>query len=156
LPPRYGILTFARYLGAFAEYGWAWNSLPSSQRHSLVPSAEFVECFVIFLYGVTNTWMERFGAAPGSPFTIKQVQHISIAVMFWFAGLIGMGMETKTLKRWLASTVVAKAKSNGRAKAKEIAQPATYAGSFNPFPALVIGVVSRCVAQSAPRSDRIS
>lgn len=86
--------------------------------------------------------MERFGAAPGSPYTIKQVQHISIAVMFWFAGLIGMGIETQTLKRWLASTVIAKAKRNNRARAEEIAQPATYAASFNPFPALVIGVVS--------------
>jgi hypothetical protein len=40
-----------------------------------------VECAVIFVYGITNTWMERFGAAPGDPYTVKQVQHISIAIM---------------------------------------------------------------------------
>ncbi len=86
--------------------------------------------------------MERFGVAPGSPYSVKQVQHISIAVMFWFAGLIGMGMETTSLKTWLASTVVSTAKKSGKARAKELAKPPTYAASFNPFPALVIGVVS--------------
>lgn len=40
-----------------------------------------VECSVIFLYGITNTWMERFGSNPQDPYTVKQVQHISIAVM---------------------------------------------------------------------------
>ena len=39
-----------------------------------------MESFVIFFYGITNTWMERFGANPGDPYTTKQLQHISIAV----------------------------------------------------------------------------
>ena len=34
--------------------------------------------------------MERFGAAPGDPWTLHQVQHVSIAVMFFFAGSAGM------------------------------------------------------------------
>lgn len=75
----YGLLTFARFLGSFADCGWAWNRSPSGPG-SRVYSAEFVESFVIFLYGATNTWMERFGANPGDPFTTKQIQHISIAV----------------------------------------------------------------------------
>jgi hypothetical protein len=74
----YGVLTFARYLGAYADLGWAWNRRPGNVKG---PSAEMVECAVIFTYGITNTWMERFGAAPGDPYTVKQVQHISIAVM---------------------------------------------------------------------------
>jgi len=72
----YGLVTFARYLGSFSELGWAWNISPDGPH----VSAEFVESLVIFLYGITNTWMERFGAHPGDPYTTKQVQHISIAV----------------------------------------------------------------------------
>ncbi|KAK4688440.1 hypothetical protein P7C73_g1670, partial [Tremellales sp. Uapishka_1] len=73
----YGIITFSRYLGAYADLGWAWNRRPDGKG----PSAEMVECAVIFLYGISNTWMERFGAPAGAPYTVKQVQHISIAVM---------------------------------------------------------------------------
>jgi len=40
-----------------------------------------IESAVIFTYGIPNTWMERFGSAHGEPYTVKQVQHISIAVM---------------------------------------------------------------------------
>lgn len=72
----YGLVSFARYLGAFAELGWAWNRAPTGDY----PSAEFVESLVIFIYGITNTWMERFGAQPGDPFTTKEIQHIGIAV----------------------------------------------------------------------------
>ncbi|TYJ58053.1 hypothetical protein B9479_001148 [Cryptococcus floricola] len=130
----YGFLTFARYLGAYADLGWAWNRRPSA--HSI--SAEMVECAVIFTYGITNTWMERFGAAPGSPFTVKQVQHISIAVMFWFAGLSGMLLESKWVRRVLGSVM-----STGRSSTKE---PDTYAFSFNPLPALTIGVTGLAMA----------
>ena len=69
-------MTFARFLGSFAELGWAWNRAPNPGYLS----AEFVESLVIFTYGATNTWMERFGANTGDPFTTKQIQHISIAV----------------------------------------------------------------------------
>lgn len=130
----YGYLTFARYLGAYADLGWAWNRRPSQNS----VSAEMIECAVIFTYGITNTWMERFGAAPGSPYTVKQVQHISIAVMFWFAGLSGMLLESRWVRRVLASVM-----STGRSSTKE---PATYAFSFNPLPALTIGVTGLAMA----------
>jgi hypothetical protein len=95
-----------------------------------------IESFVIFFYGITNTWMERIGATPGSPFTIKQVQHISIAVMFWFGGMSGMGLESRVIRRLLASSAV-------RGKiGKTVKEPKSYSFSFNPFPALVIGIVS--------------
>lgn len=70
------MITWARYLGAWSDRGWAWNRTTTKR----VP-AEMVESFVIALYGATNTWMERFGAKPGDPYTTKEVQHISIAVM---------------------------------------------------------------------------
>ena len=78
----YGLVTFARFLGAFSELGWAWNRIPVSHRKN-VPTAEFIESLVVFLYGVSNTWMERFGAKPGDPYTTRQVQHISIAVSYY-------------------------------------------------------------------------
>ncbi|KAH6915294.1 cytoplasmic protein [Coprinopsis sp. MPI-PUGE-AT-0042] len=137
----YGLLTFGRFLGAFATRGWAWNR-PTRPRYS----AEFVESFVIFLYGATNTWMERFGAHPGDPFTTKQIQHISIAVMFWFAGLVGMGIESRQVRRWLASSALTSGTSREESPQNTIAEPPSYTGSFNPFPALVIGVTGAAMA----------
>ncbi|THH05011.1 hypothetical protein EW145_g5110 [Phellinidium pouzarii] len=133
----YGLVTFARFLGSFSELGWAWNRVPGLDR---APSAEFVESLVIFLYGISNTWMERFGVPAGAPFTTKQIQHISIAVMFWFAGLVGMGIESKTIRRWLATPAVALASPSSSIATNGSAAPAAYQASFNPFPALVIGV----------------
>ncbi|KAJ9095970.1 hypothetical protein QFC21_005332 [Naganishia friedmannii] len=145
----YGLLTFSRYLGAFAEYGWAWNARPAHKRASRLPSAEMIESFVIFFYGVTNTWMERFGAQPGDPYTIKQVQHISIAVMFWFGGLSGMGLESRVLRRLLGTSAVpAAAWKKGKVA---VVEPKSYSFSFNPFPALVIGILG--IAMSAHKQD---
>ncbi|KAI9513174.1 hypothetical protein F5148DRAFT_1273139 [Russula earlei] len=130
----YGLATFARFLGSFSELGWAWNRAPTGHH----VSAEFVESLVIFLYGITNTWMERFGAHPGDPYTTKEVQHISIAVMFWFAGLVGMGLESRRLRRWLSGGSTPSLKASSKVSA--FTEPASHRGSFNPFPALVIGV----------------
>ena len=79
-------MTWGRYLGAFSEYGWAWNRKPTSPDgqpsfRDRMPSAEFVESSVILFYGSTQTWMERLGKGPEDPYTVKEVQHISIAVM---------------------------------------------------------------------------
>lgn len=89
--------------------------------------------------------MERFGAKPGDPYTTKQVQHISIAVMFWFAGLIGMGIESKRVRRWLASSAAAAIPAATRSQ-EAVAEPPSYIASFNPFPALCIGVTGAAMA----------
>ncbi|KZT12846.1 uncharacterized protein LAESUDRAFT_808371 [Laetiporus sulphureus 93-53] len=140
----YGLATFARYLGSFSSLGWAWNRPVLSN----VPSAEFVESLVIFAYGATNTWMERFGAKPGDPYTAKQVQHIGIAVMFWFAGLVGMGIESKRIRRWLAggSTAAVSTSNEGQ---EAVAEPPSYSASFNPFPALCIGITGAAMSAHA-------
>ncbi|KAJ7742459.1 hypothetical protein DFH07DRAFT_836540 [Mycena maculata] len=130
----YGLFTFARFLGYCSELGWSWNRAPTSGY----PTAEFVESFLVFFYGITNTWMERFGANPGDPYTTKQIQHIGIAVMFWFAGLVGMAVESKTIRKWLAALAIDKSEA--------VAEPETYTSSFNPFPALVIGVTGSVMA----------
>ncbi|TIA88535.1 hypothetical protein E3P99_02563 [Wallemia hederae] len=126
----YGLLTFARYCGAYADIGWAWNltprrSLGSWKSRSV--SAEFVECLVIFTYGCTNTFMERFGAKTGDPWTMKQVQHASIAVMFFFVGGIGLFLELASVKRLFGGY-----RPN---------QP-----NPNPFPALAIGITGFAMA----------
>ncbi|KAJ7781386.1 hypothetical protein B0H16DRAFT_1498226 [Mycena metata] len=122
----YGLITFARFLGLGAERGWAWNRAPTSGY----PSAEFIESFLIFFYGITNTWMERFDAKPGDPFTTKQMQHIGIAVR--------MALESKRIRKWLAALAMNTSET--------VTEPATYNSSFNPFPALVIGVTGAVMA----------
>ncbi|KAJ7228798.1 cytoplasmic protein [Mycena pura] len=130
----YGLVSFARFLGWCSHLGWSWNRAPTAGY----PTAEFVESTVIFLYGATNTWMERFGANPGDPFTTKQIQHIGIAVRYRFAGLLGMAVESKTLRKWFAALAVDTSET--------VEEPVTYTSSFNPFPALVIGVTGSVMA----------
>ncbi|KAH9850022.1 hypothetical protein C2E23DRAFT_870247 [Lenzites betulinus] len=139
----YGLVTFARFLGSFSELGWAWNRAP--RHHGKYPTAEFVESLVIFIYGITNTWMERFGAQAGDPYTTKQLQHISIAVMFWFAGLVGMGIESKRIRRWLAAGATAAVPPSIRSQ-EAVAEPPSYIASFNPFPALCIGLTGAAMS----------
>ena len=161
----YGILTFVRFLGAFGEYGWAWNKRPTPEnsQHSPaafwrrnMPSGEFIECFVIFLYGISNTWLERLGAQRGDPYTVKQIQHISIAVMFWFVGLVGMGLESTRVRQLLSRPIVgahpaAAVPNPGQDAVLAQVQPPSYISSFNPFPALVIGATG--VAMAAHHQD---
>lgn len=136
-----------------------------------MPTAEMIECSVIFFYGITNTWLERTGAAPGEPYSTRQIQHISIAVMYWFGGLIGMALESKTVKKLIAMSAFRpgsrallpastirrsstyqsqSSRRDGRragdSKAEGLGEPATYTGSFNPFPALVIGITGVAMA----------
>ncbi|KAE8250024.1 hypothetical protein A4X13_0g4977 [Tilletia indica] len=172
----FGLLTFGRYVGAYAEHGWAWNARPKPKSNGSfsVPSAEFVESLVIFLYGISNTWMERFAAKAGDPYSVKEVQHISIAVMYWFAGMLGMLIEMGWTKRLLGLPIVlthpsarqkVRTSRNGEELSTEDADeyaaelvdrqraPPSYAGSFNPFPALCIGVTG--VAMAAHHQDYV-
>ncbi|GAA5828972.1 hypothetical protein JCM5353_005187 [Sporobolomyces roseus] len=137
----YGLLTFARYCGGMSKLGWAWNRKPGGRT---IFTAEFVESFVIFLYGATQTWMERWGKS-GS-YSVKDVQHISIAIMesrFWAAGALGMLLENRYVRDWLAIPAV----QASNEEFDRITQPASSSFSFNPFPALVIGVTG--IAMSA-------
>ncbi|KAG8929418.1 hypothetical protein FRC01_004355 [Tulasnella sp. 417] len=149
----YGLLTFSRYLGAYADQGWAWNRLPAissplrlgtnNKRKKNPPSAELVESSVIFVYGATNTWMERFGAEPGSPYTAKQIQHISIAVMYFFGGAIGIALELGWLTKGAKNKEVKKRWHEERGEEMDV-QP--YRSSYNPFAALCIGVTGIAMA----------
>lgn len=87
----YGLLTLGRWMGCFVEYGWAWNVRPPaglvSSRKAKIPSAEFVESFVIFLYGSTNVFLEHL-AAWGEAWTAQDLEHVSISIMFFGGGLV--------------------------------------------------------------------
>ncbi|KAG2232601.1 hypothetical protein INT48_009810 [Thamnidium elegans] len=107
----YGIITFGRYLGAFADRGWAWNQVDNGGS-----SFEMIECVLIFVYGITNTWMEHFGQ--DSTWTHKDLEHASLAFMWWWCGLIGILVESKRIARLLQRT------------------SSSY--SLNPFPALTV------------------
>ena len=83
----YGFFTLGRFLGAFAEFGWAWNVRPARRSGRNVPSAEFFESFVIFLYGSVDVFLERLHATT-SEWSSQDLEHVSIAVMFFGGGLV--------------------------------------------------------------------
>lgn len=86
----YGLLTLGRWLGSFADLGWAWNLKPTTSEvgwKARVPTAEFVESFVIFLYGCTTVFMEHL-AAWGNEWVAQDFEHVSISVMFFGGGLV--------------------------------------------------------------------
>ncbi|KAI9012512.1 hypothetical protein CLU79DRAFT_770273 [Phycomyces nitens] len=120
----YGIVTFGRYLGAFANRGWAWNRVDNGSKFSF----EMIECCLIFTYGITNTWMEHFGQ--NSAWTHKDLEHASLAFMWWWCGLVGILVESRTLRRLL-----------NRTEGTPLSEPKheqTQTFSMNPFPALTV------------------
>ncbi|PVG02133.1 hypothetical protein CPB86DRAFT_780552 [Serendipita vermifera] len=128
----YGILTFSRYLGAWSRWGWGWNTLFTSGSKSKPWSAAFVESLVIFTYGFTQQFMERFGKNPGDPYTAKDIEHISIAVMFWGGGLVGMAVESPKIRGWIfgeEEEVAPKEEDTGLSSPKGRASPHTRKGS---------------------------
>lgn len=68
--------------------------------------------------------------------------------MFWFAGLLGMAIESKVVREWLASSTIS-GLSPSKRNQEAVAEPPTYIASFNPFPALVIGVTGAAMAAHA-------
>ncbi|KAI7505047.1 hypothetical protein KC367_g717 [Hortaea werneckii] len=120
----YGILTLGRWMGAFAEVGWAWNLRPSpspspppqqqqqqgrragvARWKEKVPSAEFVESFVIWLYGASNVFLEHLSGW-GGEWTARDLEHVSITLLFFGGGLLGMLVESKWVPPALEATTV--------------------------------------------------
>ncbi|KAL8739246.1 MAG: hypothetical protein Q9181_000137 [Wetmoreana brouardii] len=138
----YGLLTLGRWMGCFAEYGWAWNIRPPvgmvSARKAKVPSAEFVESLVIFLYGSTNVFLEHL-AAWGDAWTAQDLEHVSISIMFFGGGLCGMLVESRRIRDLLNASLSRWNTSQDRYPYKEQwTPPKTYSFSMNPFPGLII------------------
>lgn len=96
----YGLLTLGRWMGAFAEFGWAWNVRPRPAQitkwKSRVPSAEFTESFVIWLYGASNVFLEHLNNW-GKAWSPQDFEHVSITILFFGGGLLGMMIESRAL-----------------------------------------------------------
>ncbi|PYI11570.1 integral membrane protein [Aspergillus sclerotiicarbonarius CBS 121057] len=139
----YGILTLGRMLGCWADLGWAWNVKPSSaivgKWKAKIPSGEFVESFVIFLYGITNVFLEHL-AGWGGAWTATDLEHVSISIMFFGGGLCGMLFESKRVRGWLNSTVLQYPSHMSAHTSTDTAWqlPDTQGVSLNPMPALII------------------
>lgn len=155
----YGLLTLGRWTGCFSEMGWAWNVRPPfgvvSHRKAPMLSAEFVESFVIFLYGASNVFLEHL-AAWGDAWSAQDLEHVSITILFFGGGLCGVLIESTRIRDLLNTAILTSpaAKSN-----KELSSmPKTYSISTNPFPGLIIlllGLMMSSHHQASILSTRI-
>ncbi|ODQ67651.1 hypothetical protein NADFUDRAFT_21636 [Nadsonia fulvescens var. elongata DSM 6958] len=150
----FGLLTWARFIGAWADKGWAWNLNPNDETQSDEEdigndyegtkikinkklTMEFIECFLIFFYGSTNIFMEHMANTNGA-WSVKDLQHASIAFMFLGGGLAGLLCESQVVSRFLPNK--------------------KHAISFNPFGAFVIfwtGILMSQHEQEIPTSTII-
>ncbi|KAF2263499.1 hypothetical protein CC78DRAFT_465545 [Lojkania enalia] len=144
----YGLLTLGRWMGAFADFGWAWNVKPPKdvvgRRRAAIPSAEFTESFVIFLYGCTNVFLEHL-AAWGNAWTAQDLEHVSISVMFFGGGLLGMIVESRKMRDLLNSSVLS-SQTPAQYNEEIWRQPTQYRFPMNPIPALVILLLGKMMS----------
>lgn len=154
----FGVLTLGRWMGAFTEFGWAWNirsEYPLVARwKSRMPSAEFVESFVIWLYGASNVFLEHL-TNWGEAWSASDFEHVSITILFFGGGLLGMMIESKWARDFMNTTVVVQKLESGYeelagASASQSVdqpvhqvwqEPSTYQVPHNPMPGLVIMIL---------------
>ncbi len=101
-----------------------------------LPSAEFVESAVIFVYGASNVFLEHL-AAWGGAWTAQDLEHVSISIMFFGGGLAGMLVESRRVRDLLNMPIVSSIARSSPSPSM-IDPPKTYRFSMNPFPALII------------------
>ncbi|KKZ66180.1 hypothetical protein EMCG_08066 [[Emmonsia] crescens] len=137
----YGLLTLGRWMGCFADFGWAWNIKPSRALvgtwRARIPSGEFVESFVIFLYGASNVFLEHL-AGWGNAWTAQDLEHVSISVMFFGGGLCGMLVESKRVRDWMNATIFPPTGHVERLPPESVEVPKSQRVPLNPIPALII------------------
>ncbi|KAF1966755.1 hypothetical protein BU23DRAFT_485531 [Bimuria novae-zelandiae CBS 107.79] len=144
----YGLLTLGRWMGAFADFGWAWNVKPPKEvvgrRRAALPSAEFTESFVIWLYGCTNVFLEHL-AAWGDAWTAQDLEHVSISVMFFGGGLLGMVVESSKMRDLLNSEVLS-VQPPSQFHDEAWQQPRQYRFPMNPIPGLIILLLGKMMS----------
>ncbi|ODH47591.1 hypothetical protein GX48_06331 [Paracoccidioides brasiliensis] len=137
----YGLLTLGRWMGCFADVGWAWNVRPSRATvgawRARVPSGEFTESFVIFLYGASNVFLEHL-AAWGDAWVAQDLEHVSISIMFLGGGLCGMLVESKRVREWMNATIFPATAHLEGLPAEAVEVPVSQRVPLNPIPGLVI------------------
>ncbi|CAH2352243.1 uncharacterized membrane protein [[Candida] railenensis] len=156
-----GLLSLARYCGAFKGKGWAWNSV-YSRSSSRIISMEMVESGLILFYGCTNIFLEHL-ANPGGEWSAKDLQHVSIAFIYIGAGLCGVITELK-LSVWRVQHGIeklVKAQKEDTSISEIDAAEITNASpgfSPNPFPIFTIfwtGILMSKHAQASELSTEI-
>ncbi|KAJ5224368.1 uncharacterized protein N7469_007871 [Penicillium citrinum] len=135
----YGVLTLGRYIGCWADLGWAWNKKPSApivgNWKSKVPSGEWTESFVIFFYGITNVFLEHLSNW-GDAWSATDMEHLSITILFFGGGLAGMLFESTRIREALNNTILRQPGHGTRDEGWQL--PRSQSVSLNPMPALVI------------------
>ncbi|AET38209.1 Tvs1p Ecym_2486 [Eremothecium cymbalariae DBVPG len=161
-----GLISLARYSGAWSSYGWAWNKTlylksDNTDNTSLgyrfftprgTITMEAVESFLIFFYGSTNIFLERL-ANPHGKWAAKDLQHVSIAFMFIGSGLCGLIAEHR-LNDWRWKHAM-KTTTDTPESAVLACSPGY---SPNPFPAFTIfwtGILMSQHAQASKTSTAI-
>ncbi|KAK3074532.1 hypothetical protein LTR53_002952 [Teratosphaeriaceae sp. CCFEE 6253] len=158
----YGVLTLGRWMGAFSEFGWAWNIRPEypivARWKTRVPSAEFVESFVIWLYGASNVFLEHLNNW-GGEWHPQDFEHVSITALFFGGGLLGMLIDSAWFRKQLNTSVAVQrsqdlqltdasrfAAHSPESTADHVPdelwqEPKTYKVPLNPMPGLVIMIL---------------
>ncbi|KAK7744332.1 hypothetical protein SLS62_010235 [Diatrype stigma] len=136
-----GYITLCLGIVAFARF-FAWNVRPKQSSQKWRPTAEFVEGFLIFLYGSTNIFLEHLGNA-GKAFSSQDLEHVSITVLFIGGGALAMLIESTRIRELLNATVTEAAlshpdRSYSDEERETLRAPKEYEFSINPIPALVI------------------
>lgn len=141
-----GLVTLARYCGAFRGKGWAWNHRFVTARNDNrgwlrwqprgLWTMEFVESSLIFFYGSTNVFLEHLAGAGGA-WTAKDLQHVSIAFIYLGCGLCGILLERR-LSTWRYTKAVDNLTASTDPKDVAAVTKAHPGFSPNPFPILTI------------------
>lgn len=131
--------------------GWAWNVKPttpsySSSKKSRVPSAEWFESALIALYGISNVWLEHLNAA-GEAWSPMDYEHLSITILFFGGGLLGMLIESSSVARLLNMGLTVTQPAETHFQPEDLGatpahptwtQPMVYPTPMNVVPALTI------------------
>jgi hypothetical protein len=174
----FGLVTLARYLGAFSDCGMAWNIKPGSpfddsvnrksgpiplrtERLNIfqrlgagIPSMEFVETGLVFVYGISNIFLEHLGNQTGE-WSHKDLQHASIAFMYIGGGLCVLMVEASAFSRLKDAFYTFNSNADSVDPVEMRRQKAF---SFNPFPAFTVfwtGVLMSRHEQELPLSTEI-
>ncbi|OJJ08843.1 hypothetical protein ASPVEDRAFT_145055 [Aspergillus versicolor CBS 583.65] len=155
----YGVLTLGRFIGAWADLGWAWNKKPPAYIvgwKAKVPSGEFVESFVIWLYGVTNVFLEHLSGW-GQEWTPRDLEHVAISIMFFGGGLAGMLFESRRIREALNNTLFPRSPYQ-EPDCENWKLPKSQGVPLNPMPALIIfllGIMMSSHHQSSMTSTMV-
>ncbi|KAH7582395.1 Protein of unknown function (Ytp1) [Nakaseomyces glabratus] len=153
-----GIVSLARYCGVGQKYGWAWNRLIIDRRSPYANSVWFkyspiggitmegFESFLIFFYGSTNVFLEHLAGAGGA-WTAKDLQHVSIAFMYFGTGLCGLLVEG-FLNKWRFTHALVR--TDYKEEEVLVANPGY---SPNPFPTFTIFWTGILMSQHAQASE---